>query len=218
MDFKTFFTPENITALATNLALVVFTLISGFSVFIREFKKLKEKESHNISANLKEQSVADKYISRKLEDLKEILGADRVQIYDFHNGIHYANGRSALRITCTYEACRYSIESYQNQLASLPISCLPNFISDLLEDGEFECDDIEKIKMSHPATYSFKKRMQITSFYDIVFHNDRGEIIGFLAIQFCDGKPLNIDKEEIAKTIGYIEAELVSLLSKQENK
>lgn len=213
MDFKTFFSPENITNLASNLAIIIFSLVLGWKQFCKKIDELKSDEPKRVRGNLKYQSEIDSRIYNKLEELKEVLGADRVQLYDFHNGIHYANGRSAMRISCTYEACRYGVKSYQNQLSSLPISCLPNFISDLLKYGEFKCKDLESIRESHPATYSFKKSMQITAFYDIVFHNTEGEVIGFIAVQFCNNKELVVDKTEIAKCVGYVEAELASLLN-----
>lgn len=224
MDFKTFFSAENITALATNLAIIVFALVTGYHTFSKKFAELKKKsnEGTSIRGEIKRQSDTDIKISKKLEEIKEILNADRVQIYDFHNGIHYANGRSAIKITCTYEICRYGIKSYQNQLAGIPISCLPNFISSLLSDGEFVCKDIESLKETNPATYTFKKNMQISSFYDVVFHNEEGEIVGFIAIQFCNNK-YNIDKEAIQKLVGFVEAELSMLIeshneSESENK
>lgn len=217
MEFKTFFSAENITTLATNLAIIVFALITGYKTFSKKFAELKKNNNGGlIRREIKKQSDADLRITRKLEEIKEILNADRVQIYDFHNGIHYANGRSAIKISCTYEICRYGIKSYQNQLAGIPISCLPNFISSLLSDGEFICKDIESLKETNPATYTFKKNMQISSFYDVVFHNEEGEIVGFIAIQFCNNK-YNIDKEVVQKLVGYIEAELSSLIEPSNN-
>lgn len=217
MEFKTFFSAENITTLATNLAIIVFALITGYKTFSKKFAELKKNNNGGlIRREIKKQSDADLRITRKLEEIKEILNADRVQIYDFHNGIHYANGRSAIKISCTYETCRYGVPSCLNQLSGIPISCLPNFIATLLNDGEFMCKDLETIKESCPATYTFKKNMQVSSFYDVVFRNGQGEIIGFVAIQFCNNK-FNIDREVVQKLVGYIEAELSSLIEPSNN-
>lgn len=220
MDFiKSFFTVENITNIATNLAIVVFTIAMGWGTFTKKFNELKEKEDKkgntaSIKGEIKRQSNVDMKITKKLEELKEVLNADRVQIYDFHNGIHYANGRSAIRMTCTYETCRYGIKSCQNQLIGIPISCLPNFVSTLLDKGEFECKDIETIKESNPATYSFKKNMQISSFYDTLIYNEDKDPVGFIAIQFCENK-YKVDKSEIQKVVGYVEAELFALIKQE---
>ena len=74
----------------------------------------------------------------------------------------------------------------------------------------------KSLKETNPATYTFKKNMQISSFYDVVFHNEEGEIVGFIAIQFCNNK-YNIDKEVVQKLVGYIEAELSSLIEPSNN-
>ena len=216
MDFNTFFSAENMINLGTNLATIIGGLLVGFYTFSKKFAEFKTtNESKSIAkGDIKRQSEVDMKIIKRLEEAKECLNADRVQIYDFHNGVHYANGRSAIKITCTYEACRYGIKSYQNHLSGLPISCLPNFISTLLNDGKFECKDIKELENEYPATYSFKKNMDIKSFYDVVFHNEDGDVVGFIAIQLCNNE-FNINQEEIQRLVGYVEAELSILIEEQ---
>lgn len=207
-----FFTPENLTNLGANLAIIITAVATVIKVFQKKLNDLAEDNVGKLRGNIKLQSEFDTKIMKKLEDVREQLNADRVQVYDFHNGIHYANGRSAIRISCTYESVRYSIKSFQNSLNGIPISCLPNFISSLLSNGEFICKDIESIKEQYPATYSFKKNMDIKSFYDIVFHNSDGDVVGFIAIQFCNNK-YNIDSETIQKLVWFVETELISLMN-----
>lgn len=210
MNLSDFFSIENLTILASNLAVIVFSLITMYNSFTKKWNEMQKKESHDIKGEVKRQSEVDMRITKKLEEVKETLNADRVQIYDFHNGIRYANGRSALKTTCTYETCRYGIKHYQNSLSGIPLSCIPNFISSLLNNGEIECKNLEEIKETMPATYSLKKGMQVKSFYDTVFHNEEGEIVGFIAIQFCTNK-YNVSKEVVQKLVGYVESELSSL-------
>ena len=114
-----------------------------------------------------------------MEYIKELLGADRVQIYDFHNGEHYANGRSALKTTCTYEAIRSGIKSYQNELQTVPLTCIPKFIQALLLREKIECNNIEEIRDSMPATYNLKVSQNVKSFFDVVLNNKNGEPIRF---------------------------------------
>lgn len=210
MNLNEIFSPENIALLASNIAVIVFSLVTAYKAFTKKWNEMQKKDSHNIKGEVKRQSEVDIRIMKKLEEVKETLNADRVQIYDFHNGIRYANGRSALKTTCTYETCRYGVKHYQNSLSGIPLSCIPNFISALLNDGEIECKNIEEIRETMPATYSFKKGMQVKSFYDTVFHNEEGEIVGFIAIQFCTNK-YNVNKEVVQKLVGYVESELSSL-------
>ena len=86
-------------------------------------------------------------------------------------GVHYANGRSALKTTCTYEAIRNGIKSYQNELQAVPLSCIPKFIQTLLSEEKIECNNLEEIKNTMPATYNLKKHQNVKSFFDIVLNN-----------------------------------------------
>lgn len=211
MNFKDFFSPDNMTVLGTNLAIIVATIVAGFKAFNKKWDELREKGSHDIKGQLIKQSQIDMRIMKKLEETKEFLNADRIQIYDFHNGMRYASGRSALKMTCTYEGCRYGIKSYQPSLSAIPLNCMPNYISKILNDGEIECKDIETMKDECPASYAHKIDMQVKSFYDIAIHNNSGEPVGFVEIQFCKNK-YNVNKEVVQKLVWFVETELADLM------
>ena len=142
------------------------------------------------------------------ERVKEIVGADRVQVYEFHNGTHYANGRSALKTTCTYEACRYGVSSCLNMLSGIPLSVIPNFIKILLDKGELLVGDLENIKVDMPTTYVLKQGMGIKSFYDVIIYNKSGEPVGFVAVQFCNNVKKNINKDAVKKFAWFVETKL----------
>lgn len=93
---------ENITNLITNLV----ALLTAIAALIVAFYKAKEDVKTAIPKKIKGQVLIDSEITNEIENLKEYLIADRVQIYDFHNGGHYANGRSALKTSCSYEVVR----------------------------------------------------------------------------------------------------------------
>ena len=214
---KEFFTLENLTTLGTNLAIICAALVAMFKAFMKKWDELFPDGTGALRGSLKDQAELDAKIIKKLEEAKEIMNADRVQIYDFHNGTHYANGRSAVRISCTYESIRYGTKAFQNTLNGVPISCLPKFITTLLNEEKFVCTDIETIKETCPATYEFKKNMGITAFHDVVFKNEDGEIIGFIAIQYCENK-FNTNEDTVSKLVGYIETELNQFMKAQAEK
>lgn len=205
---------NNVTEFLNDVALLILG-IGGVVVALLKTYKNTKKEFGSISNKLKHQAPIDNQIIEELEQLKESVNADRVQIYDFHNGGHYANGRSALKTSCTYEVCRSSVQAKQPQLQAIPISCIPKFVSTLLENGKFEVSDLDKIKDSMPSTYQLKKNMKVTSFYDIILNDKNGNPIGFLAIQYVKN-PYNIkyesDREKVLKTKFFIEEKLETLL------
>lgn len=155
------------------------SLLIAFAGVYVAYKNSKKTVEEAIPTKIKKQCNVDFEINLRMEYIKELLGADRVQIYDFHNGEHYANGRSALKTTCTYEAIRSGIKSYQNELQTVPLTCIPKFIQALLLREKIECNNIEEIRDSMPATYNLKVSQNVKSFFDVVLNNKNGEPIRF---------------------------------------
>ena len=201
----------------TAFLIALTALISAFTGFLLAFTKLKKQVEETIPSKIRRQSRIDTEIIRRMEQLKELVMADRVQIYDFHNGEHYANGRSALKTTCTYEVVRQGISSYQLKLKAIPLSCIPRFLKTLLYQGTLEVNNLDEIKDNMPSTYNLKKEQGIKAFYDVVLHNKEGEAIGFIGIQYVDHKKPtynNNDKESILKLKFFIEENLEALIHK----
>lgn len=141
----------------------------------------------------------------KMEYVKEILNADRIHIYEFHNGEHYSDYRSSCRFSCSYEVVRAGKCSVRSKCTGLPISVMPKFINQITTNGMFKCRDIETLKDDMPSTYAFKHEIGIKSFYDTAIRNTNGNIIGFVAIQWDEGTIPKIDEDEIKKLVWYIE-------------
>lgn len=203
--------------LLTAFLLALTALISAFTGVLLAFTKLKKQVEETIPSKLRRQSGIDTEIIRRMEQVKELLNADRVQLYDFHNGEHYANGRSALKTSCTYEVLRQGITSHQMKLQSIPLTCIPKFIKTLLDKNQLEVKDIEDLKETMPATYSLKKAQDIKSFYDIILNNKQGEPIGFIAIQYVNDYHKtynNNDRESLLRLKFFIEENLEMLIKK----
>ena len=201
---------ENIASFLTGIALMITAVGAVILATLKTYKAAR-KELDTIPYKIKKQTTIDILITDKMEEIKDILNADRVQIYDFHNGGHYANGRSALKTTCTYEICRTGIKPSQPQLQSIPLSCIAKFINELLNHRELEIKDLEEIKNTMPATYQLKKGMQVKSFFDIVLNNKYGEPVGFLAVQYVDneyGIQNMSDKQEVLRLKFFVEEQL----------
>lgn len=197
---------------------MLITAIGAVLIAVIKVYKNTQKEIDTIPRKVKKQALYDNIIIEKMEALKEYLNADRVQVYDFHNGGHYANGRSALKTSCTYEVVRTGISPKQNLLQAIPLSFLPKFISQLLNDDSMEIKQLDQIKEIMPSTYQLKKSQNINSFYDIVLNNKAGEPIGFLAIQFVKNKySINEKgKQEVLRLKFFIEEQLENMNLKKD--
>ena len=205
---------ENVINFLNDFSLLIVAVSATIVAIIKSYKNTKN-EIDTLPKKIKQQISIDDSIISKMEDLKEMLNADRVQIYDFHNRDHYANGRSALKTSCTYEVIRTGISHKQSYLQSIPLSCLSRFISKLMNDGFLEVKNLEEIKDEMPSTYQLKKDMQINSFYDVILNNKNGEPICFLAVKYVKNK-YNIlsekDKQEILKLKFFVEEQLETMM------
>lgn len=202
---------DKIETIGTVLGTVIFTGYITYKTFSSKLEKWRQEDKVNVSKNVEKQSKLDCEIMTEADKLKELLNADRVQIYEFHNGVHYANGRSALRTSCTYEACRFGIEGCIDRLNGVPLSVMPTFIKTLLDKGELLVRDLEDIKETMPSTYNLKKSMNIKSFYDFTIHNANGEPVGFVAVQFCGEDIKNLNKDVVKRFAWFVESKLLEM-------
>ena len=204
---------ENITSMIISLT-ALLTGVAGLFVALNKAKKTIEE---TIPQKIKKQCNIDYLIINKMEEVKELLNADRVQVYDFHNGGHFANGRSALKVSCSYEVCRAGIKSYQMYLQSIPLNCIPQFIKKLLNENRMKINNLEEIKDLMPATYSLKKSQNVKSYFDIILNNEFNEPIGFLAIQYESINKVNFSEKEINEILKlkfFIEENLEKMIEK----
>lgn len=203
--------------LINGLLVGLTAIISTIGTLIVTTIKTKRKIEETIPKKLQKQCNIDMEIIKRMEEIKEFLKADRVQIYDFHNGGHYANGRSALKTSCTYEVVRTGIKGYQMYLQSLPLSAIPRFTKDLINCGSLNVPDIEKIKDTMPSAYNIKKEQNVKGFFDIILENKNKEPIGFLGVQYVDEKHApysECEKNEILRLKFYIEEHLGKMIEK----
>lgn len=202
---------DNITTTILSITALI-TAVGGLFV---AFKKTKKEIEETIPKKIKKQCDTDIQIVEKMEETKEFLNADRVQIYDFHNGGHYANGRSALKTSCTYEVCRTGCRACQMYLQAIPLNCIPQFVKTLLNNGKMQVNNLEDLKEKMPATYNLKKDQEIKSFYDIIINNKENEPIGFLAIQYSENNKVNFtekEENEILRLKFFIEENLEKMI------
>lgn len=201
--------------LITGFIISLTAVISAIGTLLITLYKTKKQVEESIPMKMKKQCHIDLEIISRMEELKEILNADRIQIYDFHNGGHYANGRSALKTTCTYEVVRVGTKGYQMELQGIPLSCISRFTKELLDEEKVEIKDIETIKNIMPATYHLKKYQGVKSCYDIILKNKNKEPIGFLAIQYTKNyldSYNNNERNEILKLKFFIEENLEKMV------
>lgn len=72
---------DSITAFMVSLTAMITAIASLFVAVV----KVKNEIGNSIPKKIKNQCNIDNEIIKRMEELKEFLNADRVQVYDFHN-------------------------------------------------------------------------------------------------------------------------------------
>lgn len=205
---------ENILELAQSIGTFIAGCAIAFVTCRKEIKKYFSSQKSRVTDNLPRQSAIDIQITERMDYAKEMLAADIIQVYEFHNGEHYADGRSAMKLSCTYEVVRAGASSIRSKCQQIPIACIPKFVKKILDDGEYICEDLENLKDSCPATYEFKKNNGIKAFVDIAIRNNKNQVIGFVAaVWTTDKTKFNCNRREVEKLAYFVEETISSLIN-----
>lgn len=201
---------EAITEVAKTIGIVLAEIILGIYFCCKYLKTLLPHE--DISGGVKEQTNIDLQIIDRLDYYKELLHADRIFLFEFHNGQHYSNFRTALKMSPSYEVFRAGLESKREVCSNLPISIMPKLIYEITHAGVSECKNIEGIKEEKGNTYEFKKSIGVTSYYDIAIHDDKKNVIGFVAVEWEKERPQDINVDDIRHLAWYMEEKVKELV------
>ena len=94
---------------------------------------------------------------------------------------------------------------------------MPNLIHEIVNKGCCVCKDIEEVKEKMGNTYEFKKSLGIRAWYDVALHDNQGEVIGFVAVQWNTVMPDNINTDQIKHLAWFLE-EKINYLAQANNK
>lgn len=185
---------EQITEFISSATLIV-GLVTTFVISVINARK---EIMDTVSEVIGKQTDSNVLITKHLEDVKERVNADRVHIYEFHNGEYFANGRSSLKLSCTFETVRTGFYGIQLAMQKIPLSMFPSSMEQLIRNGSIVVTDMEDIKYKYPALHNIRMSMDVVSFYDVILLNTKGNPIGIMSVQFLrDGNRLDLEKESV---------------------
>jgi hypothetical protein len=211
---------EHIVETAQSIGIILAEILLAIYFCKQYIDKYQKEHKPNISDEVTKQNPIDLDIIEKMDYYKELLKADRILLFEFHNGQHYSNYRSALKMSASYEVYRAGLESSREKCSNLPIAIMPRFIASITREGFTWCKDIEEIKYDMGNSYEFKKSIGIKAFYDVAIKDECGNVVGFVAVQWQDDMPTDIDVKNIDHLAWHMEEAVKKLtaLGKEQNK
>jgi len=191
--------------ISTTIIGVVGTLLAIWLRYYLEAKKAKK--ACKISKTVEE----DCEIVSKLESMMETISADRISIFQFHNGGEYYSGKSMQKISCTYEAVKKGVSRTQMNMQNIPVSSCLETMRRLIENREFHCRDVEN---NYPESLCKHALIEngVKSTYQYIILNLDKKAIGMLRADFVlDQEDLS---EEDDKTLNIFALKLSGYLVK----
>jgi len=169
---------------------ILAILILWFKIKITSFLR---------STLLQDQVENDMSIRDDLASVRTKMSSDRSYVYMFHNGDHYTNGNSILKMSCTHESARPGVTKEGDHAQSILVSTVSEAVEGLVES--FKNSDFitfTRIQDLQPCFYRSAMEAQgVTAVAKYPLYKDNN-IIGFVGVDFMRSK-VDTDKLHFLK-------------------
>lgn len=139
-------------------------------------KKHKELIDLRLEINNKVKSV--------IETFRKETDADRIYIFEYHNGESNLNGLPFAKVSATYEILRPGVPSYKARLQGIPSGLILEFNQIILTEEKLAVRCINEYKLKDPVGHSVLIRPDVKSFYVSIILNAKGYPIGFIGMDY----------------------------------
>ena len=159
----------------------------------------------NFTDPVAEQAHKSDFVNEELYKILKYSTADRVYIFQFHNGVMYYNGQHAQRFTCTYEIVRDGISRLSPEYVNMQVSVFSWLITTTLE-GNMCFVDVEDVPDFTTRYILERKGVKSIRMLPIIKNN---KIIGIIGMDYVKNRnPFLADP--IAKEWFENEAKLIA--------
>jgi hypothetical protein len=122
--------------------------------------------------------------------------ADRISVYEFHNGGKTITGINFKKCSNTYEAVGLNIEEKNKGQQNLPISVNYLWNKLLIDKKPINITNISLLKETDKTIYQTLNMQKIKSYYARLINDYNGNPIGFIIIKFYD-KNIILNEKQI---------------------
>lgn len=168
--------------------IVAATTIIG--IFLKELVQNKRQKRNSC---IVEYTKKNQNVEKAIRFALNKLDADRVHIYEFHNGDHFYSGSHQQKFSCTYEALSAGVSSEVLNLQDLRVSTFNQFINKIINEFKFEVVDVESLKDS--LLKNWLETRGIASSFSYPIRTLNKNVIGIINVDFTKQKD-KISKEE----------------------
>jgi hypothetical protein len=161
--------------------IIIAACIGAVTTIVAVFLKSK-LDPHFRKGKLRQHTVQNEDVYKALEYTLEKIDADRVVVYEFHNGDIYYSGSSQQKFSNTYELVGDGISSELKNQQNLRVSSFNRFVKPLVDKEEYGFDsltDVEDIGIRN-----FFADQGTHSTFCVPIQLLTGKIIGILGVDY----------------------------------
>ena len=193
-------------------ALVLYFAVRFINIFLKDFEQKRNIRKHDELAMLRNQISAT--INALLERTALRTNADRVYVFEFHNGNTALGGLPFMKMTNTYEALNGTAKSEMHKRADMPFQLFQPFVDAIYGEDYLVMDVNSRTDKYSAFVYETLVERNISVTVRVKIADISKRIIGYFGIDYCNGNPVSEAKvEESVKIAQDVAIELGALLS-----
>lgn len=187
-------------AIIGSLGGIVSLVLGYFLKYLFDKKQYSDKKEKKSTESLEKDLSFYSDVNSMLDSILEESNADRIVIYEFHNGGHYYhNNRPMQKFSASFEAKSPGISSILELRKDVYVISYVSIFKELFENGHYSYSDVSMIK-EESIRETYEKQIGTQSICSIPLKNRFGKYIGFVTFHYIKKKEeLNKEKLEILK-------------------
>lgn len=179
---------------------------------------LDERKNEHTTNRIRHNELIDKRleintkIKNAIESFRRKMDADRVYIFEYHNGESNLNGLPFAKVSATYEILKPGVSSFKSRLQGIPSGLILEFNQNLLTNKHISVPNIIDYKDIDPVGNSVLIRPDAKSFYVALINNINGYPIGFIGMDYICRQSGKEEADKAIKELKAISLQIGSLL------
>ena len=192
--------------------LVLFFAVKFGNIFLNDFQNKRGVKKHDELTTIRNQ--VGSVINALLERTVLRTRADRVYVFEFHNGSLSMGGLPFLKMTNTYEALGQYGKTELHKRADMPFLLFQTFVDAVYEKEHLVIDAENRTDEFAPLVYEILEERNIRITIRAKITDLNRKVIGYLGIDYCKGNPISREAAESnIDTLMNVATELGALLS-----
>lgn len=148
------------------------------------------------SRKIRKESIAK--VNKVLTELMQKTWADRVALFEYHNGGYNLTGMPFLHFSLAIQRNNLGVDTLSKDFDNVLVSSVPEFIGEIDHNDIYYVDDVKKLKPIFPRLYS---ELHEDNMVEAVFCCVEGvdDEVGFLMLAFK--RPMGARQQKVYKEL-----------------